>query len=428
MINQNKIIIAKDKTIKLEGSFLGKGGELPITTRITTRDDYKNYMYLSFKDTSNNANIGLTQRNIYYNMTQYDHVGKLYIHPYKDNKTCYDININMDNDYLLDISNDNISVTNPKYYISLYSVIYLKSNNEIFDLDLFNYYKNSFNPPLNFSQSDDIIQSLVTYYNTVSSFDIVYPPGGHDTADNTLDNEFGSFIELSENDKIILHIDITDINASHDHDFNLSVSGDIIKDRIYQHGLNKILSFPYSISNEDPTYGPSYNEVSQLDMLYISYLKGGTYTAYIYATEHVPMNWVIETDKYFNIDLIDISYTIETRPRHGSLSDGAIIYTGNKKFIGLDSLIIELKSHDFYSNKECKVKIIVIIDVLCGESLCPPKVFHSPIQDMSIMGSMRSRNMLYAHNVRIARTRKGKITKLYNINNRIQYNLPLNKF
>lgn len=377
MINQNKIIIAKDKTIKLEGSFLGKGGELPITTRITTRDDYKNYMYLSFKDTSNNANIGLTQRNIYYNMTQYDHVGKLYIHPYKDNKTCYDININMDNDYLLDISNDGISVINPKYYISLYSVIYLQSNNEIFNLDLFNYYKESF-------------------------------------VDSVVSND------------ISLNIDIASIKARNPKYFDLSKNNFIITDIINNHGLNRILSFQYTIKNQNSQ--KLYQEESQLDMLYISYLKGGTYTAYIYATEHVPMNWVIETDKYFNIDLIDISYTIETRPRHGSLSDGDVIYTGNKKFIGLDSLIIVLKSHDFYLNKECRVILKIIIDVLCGESLCPPKVFYSPLQNMSIMGSMRSRNMLHAHNVRISRTQKGKITKLYNINNRIQYNLPLNKF
>ena len=158
-IQKNKLILSKNN-IKLFGNFLGKDSSSNLSY-----EERNNKIYASFKNTTTGDNIiGITQSNVFNNMTIEQNSQKLYLHKkttYNDPYNYFTWQANdISNNYLLDISVSDIC------HQLLYNVDFHGNNSIGSDrnIDLYDYYKISYN-----DNNIELSNNLIFYITNDSS-------------------------------------------------------------------------------------------------------------------------------------------------------------------------------------------------------------------------------------------------------------------
>lgn len=385
----NSIIILKN-TIKLKGTFLGSEHPLPNNNN----SDYKDKIYLCFKDTSNNGIIGLTQSNINNNCTMKN--DKLLFHSYDVISQASPGNLpsfteNTKN-YLLD--NNDLS----KYQI-LYNVIYpeLNENNlGLLNISLQNYYHTSYNYPLDLYYHNN---SLIRYYiNNINSNYNFFIYKNQDNFDNKKAIKNGSDIYIDSPGELLHRI----VNAN-----------SYLNYSYYVNSFNKIVDF------------------GTIDILYLAEVKTQTYYIPFTLLEHSVVNYplTVVNDIITNIPGIstnDISYQLIIASDYGTpiyhLESQSLTYKITH-FVGDETLV-----YVFWVGNFIYEYVITFIS-MCDNRKCWPKAYPHILENRNNIGYLNSRKIQMSNQIKfrsITRAGKKKASKCQPIN--ICKILPKNAF
>jgi hypothetical protein len=316
---QNKLILSKN-TIKLYGPVLGQGSSSNLPYAL-----HKNKIYATFKDTSGGDKLfGLTQSNLYNNMTMEQNSQKLILH--KKNESYNDpfefITEKFDDtyNYLFDVSVADIC------YQLLYNVKNL--NNDIItqrDIVLYNYYKTSYN---NFSENTDL-----SFYITNNS------PAA-------LTGKFRLY-DTS--------LDLTNLNNISGEDISLSTSEIIYKRNVRE---NIDLSFIYKVkyaNNIDNTF----IDEGTVNILYLSLAQNymlKSFNQAITTREFKSTTFLLHIADIF-LGYQDLSYNYTQQTQYGflSMNNNIITYIPYEDFLGIDTFSYYVSYQDPHGNSELDI-------------------------------------------------------------------------
>lgn len=318
-IQKNKLMLSKNN-IKLYGIFLGKDSFSNLSYQ-----ERHNKIYASFKNTITGENIiGITQSNVFNNMTIEQNSQKLYFHKeitYNDPYNYFTWQANdISNNYLLDVSVSDIC------YQILYNIDFNGNNSfgRNRNIDLYNYYKISYN------DNNIELSNNLTFYITNNS---------------------------SHSESEYFRIYDTPYNKS----INVTISGEDISlstpTIIYQQNLreNKDLSFVYkvSMSNENIVSQNPQNIIDEGNINIL--LLSDNYNIKVFdqlVTTTNTTKFILQMSDIF-LNYLDLSYNVPSNTIAGGLiesSHNIITYTPDDDFLGIDNFTYYVSYKDQGNN------------------------------------------------------------------------------
>lgn len=397
MNNSNKILITK-KCIKLQGTFLGENANNHVLDPCNIK------INVCFKTTINQSIeniIGLTQSDIYNNLTYKNNENKLFIQKYKSNPVTYSHNYpfsSYDTNYISEQSLlDNAS-------LSFYQIL--------FNVDI---YSNNLNQIKNFFRGFDLSYIYSSSYNLpyYSPSQLYYNIFNIDTSNNYIlyNNSFNNYMNPD--------------NSPYDISINNTLIEEIVK-------INQVLKFSYqikSITYDEPNNNGVMSVLDLGDKIDINCIINTTMientvkNIYLFDTSN---NCLDNLKPYFNNRILPL--TCISPPTHGREIYNQLYkivkYISKKDFIGLDHIIFQKDLAGIV------ITIYININVLCDNKKCWPPAQYNKLQHISIMGSARSKKMQMAHNIKYASSYKGRCStsSVYNPNASIILNIPINSY
>lgn len=433
---KDKIIFTRN-TIKLKGNILGISGEF----KQSFIQNNSGKIIPSFKDTSGNANIGITQSNIFNNFLKKDN--KYIIYNRRDLSLSFiypDLNIGTNNiNHLLDFSsitpNQELYNNYPNEELIInYHLLYnvTSSINDFKEFNLYNLYTNLY-------QDNSELSGGRLYF--------VDGPAQAQLPDDTSLNYYLTNNNLS--DSILLYRNENDLNNFSDaiSDDTLIKGNNIdVSNTIYIRFIqsNYSISISYGIYNlyDNPYY---HNPIDngEINFLFFSGIPTVIDNINFDMLENTTRTFNLRNNSIINSEAQNFSLPfqyIRKYPSNGSMSfnfeNQLLTYTPRKgvnitnpciakknpeaykNFIGKDNIIIEIWYNvrsSRYSNQDNITKHIinVTINVNCDNKKCWPKALYNPIQHISEIGSARSHKMQTADKIKHASKHRGRCQKKY---------------